>query len=473
MAIEQVLRLLRQEGAIELDSSQLLVDRVLNEARRKSTENPAYFFRKDPCVVPVALPLVMRVAPVEVLRQVGVATTFDGNSPFAHVSRHWAQLRYCAALETKAGRLSLSPLGNDVVYHHKVAQSEYLGIGFALVVAQEILRKQYPGWEFHPVDADFALARGIPEVGAVNQLDGTQSRPDYFLIGRPSGGWGLKIVVLECKGTHSPAESQAIRQLAKACTQVRAVEIGGRNLASLMVASRLLTSGVKVCVVDPPGETDLWSGSEDELDELLGEDVEGPPEFFGVRTPAQDDLELIGTKSPELGEPEDVDRRPPEFSADDLKIPQVVTIPQASRSWFSQVLARTFAASVLTFAGDGEVAAKYHVPRRYRDDHGQEGFPLDNTVEVDTSERLSMPGGLSARGTRYSMALPGNRRLEVFRGLEESVYADLGEQRLGSYFRTAQRFWRKWREVARNGTADGRAVSAGRDGTVLTIGISE
>ncbi|SEG93345.1 hypothetical protein SAMN02982929_05799 [Saccharopolyspora kobensis] len=466
MTIDRALRLLRGEGTVDLESSHRLVDKVVEFSRKESKKNPAYSFRKDPTPVPIPLPRIMRTSPLEVLRQVGVATAFDGNSPFAAVSRHWAQLRYCATMETKSGRLAVSALGNDVVYHHKVAQSEYLGIGFALVVAREILRRQYPNWEFHPVDAEYALTRGIPEAGSANQLNGTQSRPDYFLIGRPnSGRGGLKIVVLECKGTHSEGEQQAVRQLAKACTQVRSVEIEGHDLSSLMCVSRLLRSGIKILVIDPPGDADLWSGTPGELNALLDGTIEEPPEFFSVRPPAVSEPEEPDSQTASAGEASEDTESPEE----ELRTPHVVTVPRASRNWFAQVLARTFASSVLAFAGDDKAAADYRLPRRYEGQSGQQGLPLDEPIEVERSASISMQDGFRARGTSYTMPLTGDRHLEVFRGIEEGIYADLGEQRLSSYFQTSRRFWDKWRHRSRRQASDNTTISVGRDGTVLAI----
>lgn len=474
MAVEHLLRHLASPGFVALDSSQSLVDKVTEEARRRSRKFPAYRFRKNPRILPVDLPEAISVTPVEVLRQVGVATTFYGNSPFTAIARHWAQLRYCATLETKKGNLSLSSLGDEVVHHHKVAQSEYLGIGIALVIAQETLRKQHPGREFSPVDADFGLDRGIPGIGSATQVAGMQSRPDYFLIGRRiRGGSGLKIVVLECKGTHSASESKIIGQLAKACTQVRSVELAGKNLSSLMVASRFLPSGIKVCVLDPPGESELWSGTDDELDEILSEEIGGPPEPFGTRMPTSDDLLALEPDQPTEYDEFDERESLSELAEQDLEIPQIVSIPQASRRWFSRVLARTFAASVLAFAGDGETAAKYRVPRRYEDAQGQYGLPLDDAGEIKTSKRFLLPGGLSAQGTQYSMPLPDDRRLVVFRGIEESVYEELGNERLGSYFRNAQLLWNRWSQAARNITSNGRPIAVGRDGTVVALEIND
>ncbi|MFC4019155.1 hypothetical protein ACFOW4_14555 [Micromonospora sp. GCM10011542] len=88
----------------------------------------------------------MRTTPAQVLHELGVATTLLTASPLSQVARHWAAVRYCATLtRISGGRLALTPDANEVVYHHKVTQSEQLGIGLALVVAKHVLRRQYRG----------------------------------------------------------------------------------------------------------------------------------------------------------------------------------------------------------------------------------------------------------------------------------------------------------------------------------------
>lgn len=467
MNFEQALRHLAEPGIVKIDASQSLVDKVATEARK-------YEFHKIPQIIPVNLPTPFYTTPVEVLRQVGVATTFFESSPFATVARHWAQLRYCATLaNNRKGNISLSPLGNEVVHHHKVAQSEYLGIGFALVVAQEALRLQHPGWEFSPVDADNALDRGIPDVGHVTQASGVKSRPDYFLVGRRTNGrGGLKVVVLECKGTHNSRKAALLKQLSKACTQVRSVEIEGRTLPSLMVASHFDPAGVTAHIIDPPGEIELWSDPEDNLDELLSENLGRVPEPFITRAPTAEHT----TEEPhreELEEQLNADAAGErDDTEDESEITQIVSIPEASRRWFSRVLVRTFAASVLAFAGDSETAAKYHVPRRYEDGDGQYGIPLESDIEINASTSFSLPGDRSAQGIQYSMPLPDGRRLDVFRGIEKSVYEELGHERVGSYFRRAQRLWSEWNQSAPTTTRDGDPIAVGRDGTVVTLKIS-
>jgi hypothetical protein len=89
-------------------------------------------------------------SPAQVLHELGVATTFLSASPLAQVARHWAHVRYCATLTARNGCLAQSPHAGNVVYHHKVAQSEQLGIGLALVVAKRVLRRQHPNWVSTP-----------------------------------------------------------------------------------------------------------------------------------------------------------------------------------------------------------------------------------------------------------------------------------------------------------------------------------
>lgn len=470
MTVEQLLRRLREPGLVQLASPESLVEKVEKESRTWAHTFLGYRFQKRPRVYPAEfLPSPFHISPLEVLRQVGVATTFYGHSPFTGIAQHWAQLRYCATLTTKQGVLSLSHLGNEVVHHHKVAQSEYLGIGFALAVAQEALRRQYRGWEFSPIDADYALDRGIPEVGDLAQVPGTTKRPDYFLVGRRTDGRGeFKVVVLECKGTHDSGSARLTSQLSKACTQVRSVELEGQTMPSLMIASQFLSAGVKVSVIDPPGESDLWDGDAGEWEELLAEELDSPPEFFRTRTPTPDELMTLDeNRSPD--EEEQPPRLPPSDLAEhELGLPQVVTIPQAARRWFTRVLVRTCAASVLAFAGDGETAARFRVPRPYTGpDGGQDALPVDEDLEIKTSQSFSLPGGGSAQGTRLTMPLPDGRQLQVFRGIEERAYEELGNERLGSYFRRAQSAWAELRRA----TTD-NPIAVGRDGTVVMLKVT-
>ena len=254
---------------LAVESSDQVVAEVLRYAKEKAKRHEAYRDRKAP--TPVRLGGPLRTSPAQVLHELGVATTFLTASPLAHVARHWAHVRYCGALTAHKGHLALSRHAGNDVYHHKVTQSEQLGIGLALVVAKAVLRRQHPGWNFHAVDAEVALKAGfIDGVGEVDTTSKTKKRPDYILLGHHSSGRrsGVKIVVLECKGTHQ-SPSFAYGQLARAAVQVDALRVAGRSQSSLMVASCLSQARITSYVLDPSSDYELWSGSDDELDELL------------------------------------------------------------------------------------------------------------------------------------------------------------------------------------------------------------
>ncbi len=78
-------------------------------------------------------------------------------------------------------------------FHHKTTQSEYLGIGFGIILAKMILKEQEPDYHWVAVDAEMALDAGfdMPRFTAMRPRTrrGTTMRPDYFMLGhRLDGG---------------------------------------------------------------------------------------------------------------------------------------------------------------------------------------------------------------------------------------------------------------------------------------------
>ncbi|WP_243793990.1 hypothetical protein [Saccharopolyspora gloriosae] len=474
------MRALSAQGNLELVSSPDFATKVDRAAWRLSLEKPIYKARKRPCSVQLPNPPFLSTAPMHVLHEVGVATSFFDDPVFADAARLWAQLRYCATLIPENGRMALSAeAAGSVVHHHKVAQSEYLGIGLALVVTRHLLGMKYPGLVFRVVDADVALRSGLPGVGDVRLVEGIQTRPDYFMVGYPRNGGPVKIVVLECKGNHG-VESQAVRQLAKACVQVRSIEIEGQqNLTSYMVASRLQQAGITVYVIDPPGDDEVWSGTADELERELNEGLGELPEPFTSQRrepgrPAEQPSEVDDEGEPSLfddlvaAEPETEDPFEPPLPEE----ARVIKIPRASRKWFSQTLARCAAASALLFAGASRAASAYRPPPSRTAEQRLPDIGEQQRDEVpDTAERYELDGGLRVTGTRSELPLPNGGRFVVYRGLESGLYAQLRDQRLGSYLRSAPEVGARWRN-AFHAEEDARdAISIGADGTVLAMSL--
>lgn len=477
-----MVRTLGECGLIGVESSPGIARRVANEARKLAAKNPAYHFHKPLVPVQIGFPGGLATTPAEVLHELGVATTLFTRSPFADVARHWAHLRYCATLSAANGILALSRDGDDVVYHHKVTQSEQLGIGFALVVAKRILKRQYPSWEFQAVDAELALrAGGIDGAGRVDHAHPTTMRPDYFLVGRRIvGGSAIKVVVLECKGTHGQ-EQFAMKQLATASVQVRTVQVGHAALPALMVACRLSPAQVQTYVLDPPGVENLWSGSEDEMDELLGAeaaDVDLRSSVAPMPDTMRDDDKREDRDRVATGEtatnPDEDDFR------DELRggVPTVVRVPEDRAPWLCAVLARTAAASALLFAGDDALAANYATPgqRRARPEHqaapDQEPLPLPipEPREAGSATASFTLAGMDFQGTRHVAALPDGRTLEMSLGMESGMRALLADGRVGRYLRRASQVRAIWQNTDRSRTMP-EATSVNPDGTALTLRI--
>ncbi|MEV6931750.1 hypothetical protein AB0M46_45670 [Dactylosporangium sp. NPDC051485] len=423
MDIGPVLRHLASPARLPVRSDIELAESVSILAKQAKTETVGTPYLKTPS--PVAVASVLQTRPADILRELSVATTFLTRSPFLSVSQHWAHVRYCATLE--AGREQLMRLtsyaSKDVVHHHKVTQSEQLGIGLALVVARAVLERRHPGWLFHVVDADVALRHGYVNdvTGRVGNKPGTNKRPDYFLIGwrRAGATTKVRIAVLECKGTHGD-ERHVYRQLANACLQVGTVAIGDHPMYGLMVASRLLRSGVRSYVLDPPGDDELWSGSTSDYDELLAEQ----PEELEWRARQQATQQPPDADGPAGDTAPSPPPAAPTTGAAALTPPYV--IPASHRSWLAQVLNRTVAASVLLFVGDSTTAVGYTSPR-------QRGYrtamlPLEESWPDTISAQVRMPSGPVLTGTSHLMPLSDGRTLEVFRGIDRRLHRDLQEE---------------------------------------------
>lgn len=467
MEIDSLVKSLSYPSLLALNSSAQLVDDVRQYATTHAKKREAYWHHKTLTPVDVGTG-GMRTTPAHVLHELGVATTLLTASPLSQVARHWAAVRYCATLTKNGGRLALTPDANEVVYHHKVTQSEQLGIGLALVVAKNLLRRQYRGWTFHAVDAEVALKAGFVDGGgAVESVSRTKMRPDYILLGHHATKTHrrMKIVILECKGTHGPP-SFIHGQLARAAVQVKALAVGGHHPPSLMVASHLTQAGITAYVLDPPGDDELWSGDDEELDGLLSTSPED--QFWRSRTAIPDETEarqaptVVPAPTDEtIAEPDLAEELPP-------GAPQVFDIPEQQRPWFTQILTRAVAATALLFAGNSEAASGYATPRqRGTDDAALQPalFNLDPAWATSSAATFELPNGLSAEGTRHRAPLGRGRVLEVFRGVESRLYRELADGRVGAYLRDAPIFFGRRAALP----ADGSVYSFGRDGTVLVV----
>lgn len=485
MDLGPVVRALNTHGILRVVSDEELATVVHNRAKTLTDKYPSFNYRKRPRSASVDFSYGVSVRPVEVLRELGVATTFFTNNPFTEAARLWAHARYCGTLETnRQGLLILSQDADDVVFHHKTAQSEQLGIGFALLIAKKVLRDWYPKFDFQVVDADIALSAGFIEtIGRIQQDDRTKMRPDYFLVGHRTGKAGSAIVVvLECKGTHKTRHF-AIEQLAKASVQVETVPIGNQTPRAIMVATLLKRSGITAFVLDPPGAEELWSGDDEQLDDLLTQ----PPENLQLK-PRLPSAEELQARQDLLTATDDIGPHPePKLTQEDLEVaeplptglPEIFPIPESRRSWFLQVLARSAVTSTLLYAGD-TASARSYATQRQRGLSAEQNAAGQQILFEDETEQAANAGtawssfrlneDLAFEGTRYTIPISDRKLLEVRRGVERDLYAQLEQGRIGAYWRRAKIFWERWSEWTSTKSSND-AVSLGRDGTALTVRI--
>ena len=466
MDIERVLHRLRTPAKLPVESRPDMASevQVLAEKRPRAKGSVAYL--KAP--VPVEVPSPLTTSPADVLRELGVATTFVSRSRFLPVAQLWAHVRYCATMRsTSRGMLALVPdAATSVVHHHKVAQSEQLGIGLALVVARAVLRELHPRLDYHVVDADVALKagyiKGMP--GEVRNRPATKKRPDYFLVGfeRSAPGAAVHVTVLECKGTHLTMR-EVKKQLADASLQVRTVVVGTEAMYGLMVASRLESTGIQSYVFDPPGEDELWSGDAEDLQDLLSQSPEEKHWMPGRR---------LAPPPPPSGGSAAPDATTPDGSGGELVLgtPPPYQIPAEERRWFTQVLSSTTAAAMLAYAGNNASAAGYATARQLS--WQQEPLEDFDSWPISTSDRIRFAqGGPTLLGHTQRMQMGDGRTLAVFRGLESHLYRQLADGDLNRYLRNAGWLRRWWTRRRRRPPGD--AFSVGEDGSALVIRIEK
>ncbi len=139
--------------------------------------------------------------------------------------------------------------------HYKSLQSGELGIGFALTLAEHLLRSRFPDHTVTMVPADTALRAGWP-LTSRDKGEKVKYRylPQYFAeVWRP--GEPSLTIPLACKGNHGDTATSA-EQLASASAHAEAVHIGPWNeTPSLLFSTQLPTGGgtMTVHALQAPG----------------------------------------------------------------------------------------------------------------------------------------------------------------------------------------------------------------------------
>ena len=442
--LEDPLKQLRQRANVTIESTQDLVWRVERvahkEAEKRSQEEKDEVPRK-PALSPLPAAFHhhgMVATPWELLHTLGRATVLAGQNPSRGLSQHWNYLRYLTTLQANHhDRMELAPNGKLQRYHRKSVQAQDLGAAFALRAAREILSRKYPDHHFEVVDAEVALEAGWALRGKESKGRYlTRTRPGYFVVGKKPGN-PLRLVVVECRGTHGKSGMQH-EQLARAAERVHAFALDGAPAPSLLMSTTLAgDGGIGIGLLDPPG------------DGILQEPGAGLPDLAG---PVEQLNEF--PQIPQVTEDGNAGTRPG------------FNVPATDYEWFSRVLVRTAAAAVLTFVGDRESSGHYLTPRqqiRLGDDYSQHATNAECDVRVDL-------GGLELVGTDHVFRFD-RRRVEVFSGIPKVLHTLLARDKdLTSYLVEAPRVFARWVERSAAAERDwGGVVSMDEDGTVMAL----
>lgn len=442
--LEDPLKQLRQQAHVAIESTQALawrVERVANKEAEKRSEEEKDEVPRKPALVPLPPALHrhgMTATPWELLHTLGRATVLAGLNPSRGLSQHWNYLRYLTTLQANHhGHMELSSNGKLQRYHRKTVQAQDLGAAFALRAAREILSRKHPDHHFEVVDAEVALEAGWALRGRESKGRYlTRTRPGYFLVGKKPDS-PLRLVVVECRGTHGKAGMQH-EQLARAAERVHTFALGGAPAPSLLMSTALAgDGGIGIGLLDPPG------------DGVLQEPGTGLPDPTG---PADQLNEF--PQIPLTAEDGTAGTRPG------------FNVPAGDYEWFSRVLVRTAAAAVLTFVGDRESAGHYLTPRqriRLGDDYSQHATNAECDVRVEL-------GGIELVGTDHVFRFD-RRRVEVFSGIPKDLHTLLAQDKdLGAYLEAVPRLSARWDERFDAVEGDwGGVVSMDEDGTVLAL----
>ncbi|GAA2826825.1 hypothetical protein GCM10010441_59110 [Kitasatospora paracochleata] len=438
-----VLRDLVQPWSVALHSNSGLAGSVAevsaadDKERRAKNSEP---LRRKPGLraVPVAdRGQSIRLTPWKLLHTLGRANVLARQGAGRGLAEHWASLKYCQALSGNHGSfMTLSEEGRNPIRHYKAVQSAELGVGFALVVAQEVLRRRYPDHSVSVVDAEIALRAGWTLTGKEHAAHRASKRPHFLLeVWKP--GAPSKVVLVACKGTHSkPARVHA--QLSTAAVHVEALHIGRPGEVPAMVFGTELpgTDPITLHLLEAPGDGTLHlpAGAGDV-------DLDSPPEDRAV-VPGIDLAWGTGEK------------------------PRTVSgyhVRPEDHGWFRRVLAHADAAGLAAFTGGGEPTARY-LSKRQGKRHFEQYTHAGTGIVQDVAYSVH---GVPCVGTDHVFRLNGTR-VEAFSGVAQDLFDDLAAGRVEDYRHKAHALRTTWPEEQWDTEWNG-PVSVNPDGSVLAI----
>ncbi|MGQ4516755.1 hypothetical protein [Streptomyces sp. DW26H14] len=439
-AVTEILHELSVTSHVQVRSSTELaaqVTKVAAEEDEKRIEDGRGLLRRRADYRAVGrAPRSLTLTPWQVIHAIGLGAASARQGAGRGLAEHWGSLRYNQALEANRGRyLQLSTEGRELLRFYKATQSGEIGTGFASLLAENIVRSQYPDHSVSVIPADIALKAGwsLSSSGTGPRPEPLQRRPHFFVEawqpGQPS-----KVLLLTSKGTHSSAH-QVHKQLSAASAHVESVHVGPYGTVPyLLIGTEIpTTESLAVHALEAPGTTILRPPGETsgaDLDLVLG----------------QENRMADVVRSTDRGE-----RTVPGFQ-----------VPPDSFAWFSVALARTEAATLMAFTGGGKPTAQY-LTKEQGQRHFLHGARTDPAKLRDAEHHIH---DIDFVGTDHIYRLNGTR-VEAFSGLKRSLYTHLHHGRVNEYRREVHALRGQWPDHSTSGQWN--AVSIRPDGTVMAI----
>lgn len=440
-----VLKDLVQPSNISIHSSSALVgsvDDAAAEDDKAREEKELDQLRRKPELRPIPakeLDRTVQLTPWDVLHTLGQGIALSRRGASRGLAEHWGSLKYSQALAGSINSfMTLSAEGRETADYYKAIQSGELGTGFALTLARRLLSCRYPDHSVSIVPADTALRAGWALTSRDSgHRSGYRYRPQFFAeIWKP--GEAPRVLPIACKGNHSNAAASH-NQLASASAHVEAVHIGPWDeTPALVFSTELPTDGVlTVHALQARGTGGRLTGSMDDPDTRLDHPLEDANIFPGIQPPAE------GKRKPEsqLG----------------------FHVQPEHYAWFRQVLARTAAAGLTAFAGDGVTTAQYLTKRQGRRHFTDPTHAATDSVQ-DANQRLL---DIDFVGTDHVFRL-NRTRVEAFSGVASDLFRHLAKGRVEQYRTEIHAQRRTWPLLAWDSEWDG-PVSVHQDGSVLAM----
>ncbi|OQO93630.1 hypothetical protein B1813_03540 [Saccharomonospora piscinae] len=371
----------------------------------------------------------IEITPWDVLHVLGRAIALSRRGAARGLAEHWGALKYSQALtgDTRSF-MKLSAEGKMTAEHYKNLQSRELGIGFALVAAQRVLTQRYPDRVVSIVPADTTLSAGWSARGTY--------RPQYFAeLWKP--GEPSLVLPIACKGNHSNA-ARSYSQLASASAHVETVHIGPWNETPVFIFSTELPPDGHVtvhalCALGRGGWLSRPHAESEGLDVKLSDE-----NYF-----------------PEIRLPTESDNPPSSVTG--------FHVTPERYEWFRRVIARTDAAGLTAFAGDGGATTQYLTDRQGAKNFTGFAHAAAGSVQ-DVAHTLF---GIRFTGTDHVFRLNGTR-VEAFSGVADDLLHLLAEGRVEQYRREIYERRSSWPSNSSNVSWNG-PVSVHPDGTVLAM----